>query len=282
MDVPSLRQRWLGAKLAELRLHAGIPSLAIAAERCRRSTGSLSRIENGLVGIPPRDIPPILDAYQVTDPAVRQKLMVVAAEIQQERRGWWVEHSDALAPSYVDLIRLEATATEIRTYETFLIPGLLQTEAYARVFVAAMRGLSSETEVEEFVTVRMTRKAVLTGGRPVVLRALINEAALRHPIGGTEIFREQIKYLCECADRPGVTVQVLPFTDRPHPGMSGAFTILKLPQLDVVHIEAMNTDMYLEDEHAVMQYLHAYDRLCEIAWSPEETVRYLAELADTL
>ncbi|MGW4643941.1 helix-turn-helix domain-containing protein [Sphaerisporangium sp. NPDC004334] len=282
MDVPSLRQRWLGAKLAELRLEAGIPSLAVAAERCRRSTGSLSRIENGLVGIPPRDIPPILDAYQVTDPAVRQKLMVVAAEIQQERRGWWVEHSDALSPSYVDLIRLEATATEIRTYETFLIPGLLQTEAYARVFVAAMRGLSSETEVEEFVAVRMTRKAVLTGGRPVVLRALISEAALRHPIGGAETFREQIKYLCECASRAGVTVQVLPFTDRPHPGMSGAFTILKLPQLDVVHIEAMNTDIYLEDEHAVTQYLRAYDLLCEIAWSPEETVRYLAELADTL
>ncbi|MEV6981454.1 helix-turn-helix transcriptional regulator [Sphaerisporangium sp. NPDC051017] len=282
MDTPSLRQRWLGTKLAELRQQAGIASLAVAAEKCKRSTGSLSRIENGLVGVPPRDIPAILDAYAVTDLGVRERLMVVAAEIQQERRGWWVEHSDALAPSYMDLIRLEATATQIRTFETYLIPGLLQTEAYARVFVSAMRGLSSETELEEFVAVRMTRKAVLTRDEPVVLRAVISEAALRHPIGGVEAFREQLQHLRECAAWPAVTVQILPFTDRPHPGMSGAFTILKLPQLDVAHIEAMNTDMYIEDEHAVGQYLHAYDRLCELALSPEDTDSLLTKMADTL
>ncbi|MEO3812465.1 helix-turn-helix transcriptional regulator [Sphaerisporangium sp. B11E5] len=282
VDTPSLRQRWLGAKLAELRLQAGIPSLAVAAEKCKRSTGSLSRIENGLVGIPPRDIPPILDAYEIADPAVREKLMVVAAEIQHERRGWWVEHSDALAPSYVDLIRLEAAATEIRTYETYLIPGLLQTEAYARVFVAAMRGLSSETELDEFVAVRMARKAVLTRDEPVVLRALISEAALRHPIGGAKTFKEQLGHLRRCATLPTVTVQVLPFMDRPHPGMSGAFTLLNLPQLTVAHIEAMNTDMYIEDEHGAMQYLRAYERLCELALTPEETDSFLEKLANTL
>ncbi|MEU3164876.1 helix-turn-helix transcriptional regulator [Streptosporangium sp. NPDC006930] len=281
-DIPSLRQRWLGAKLAELRAAAGIPSLAIAADKCKRSTASLSRIENGMVGIPPRDVPPILDAYGVTDPAVRDKLMVVAAEIQQERRGWWVEHGDALAPSYVDLIRLESTATEIQTYEAYLMPGLLQTEAYARTFVSAMQGLSSATELGEFVAVRAARKTILRRQEPVILRAVISEAALRHPIGGPEIFRDQIEYLRECAAWPNVTLQILPFTSQPHPGMSGAFTILRLPSLDVAHVETMNTDAYIEDEHSVEQYLRAFDHLCDLALSPDKSVSFLQEIAVTL
>ena len=131
-DTPSLRARWLGTKLAELRHHAGLKSLALAAEKTGRSTASLSRIENGVVYLPPRDLPPILDAYGVTDQRLRERLVIVAVEVQQERRGWWVDHGDLLSPSYLDLIRLEATATEIQTYETHFVPGLLQTEAYAR------------------------------------------------------------------------------------------------------------------------------------------------------
>jgi hypothetical protein len=91
-------------------------------EKTGRSTASLSRIENGVVYLPPRDLPPILDAYGVADQRLREQLMIVAVEVQQERRGWWVDHGDVLSPSYLDLILLEATATEIQTYETHFIP----------------------------------------------------------------------------------------------------------------------------------------------------------------
>ncbi|MET8145113.1 helix-turn-helix transcriptional regulator [Sphaerisporangium sp. NPDC005288] len=281
-DTPSLRQRWLGAKLAELRLAAGITSLAVAAEKCRRSTASLSRIENGLVGIPPRDIPPILDAYGVTDIGVRDKLMVVAAEVQQERRGWWVEHGDVLAPSYLDRIRLEATATAIWTYETSLVPGLLQTEAYARTFVSALAHFGSVAELDDFIAVRMERRAILVGPKPVVMRVVINEAALHHPIGGPEVFRDQLDHLSKVAESPHVTLQVLPFTGRPNPGLFGAFTLLRLPKLDVVHVETMNSDAYIEDERGVAQYVSAFDLLCDLALSPEETALLLAESASNL
>ncbi|MEU9885597.1 helix-turn-helix transcriptional regulator [Sphaerisporangium sp. NPDC051011] len=281
-DTPSLRQRWLGAKLAELRLAAGIASLAVAAEACRRSTASLSRIENGLVGIPPRDIPPILDAYRVTDPAVRERLMVVAAEVQQERRGWWVEHGDVLAPSYMDRIRLEATATAIWTYETCLVPGLLQTEAYARAFVSALAEFGSVPELDEFVAVRMARKTILEGERPATMRAVISEAVLHHPIGGPDIFRDQLDHLRKIAASPNVSLQVVPFMDQPNPGLFGAFTLLRLPSLDVVHVEAMNTDAYIEDERGVEQYIDAFDRLCDIALTEQESTTLLAESAASL
>ncbi|GGK97680.1 transcriptional regulator [Sphaerisporangium melleum] len=281
-DNPSLRQRWLGAKLAELRLAAGISSLAVAAEACRRSTASLSRIENGLVGIPPRDIPPILDAYRVTDPAVRERLMVVAAEVQQERRGWWVEHGDVLAPSYVDRIRLEATANAIWTYETCLVPGLLQTEAYARTFVSALADLGSVAEPDEFVAVRMNRRNILEGDEPVTMKAVINQAVLHHPIGGPEVFREQLDHLRKLAAWPNVSLRMVPFMSEPNPGFFGAFTLLRLPSLDVVHVEAMNNDAYFEDERSVAQYLAGFDRLCDLALTPEETIAILAESAASL
>lgn len=281
-ETPSLRQRWFGAKLAELRLRAGLTSLALAAEKCGRSTGSLSRIENGIVGIPPRDVLPILDAYGVTDPSVREKLMIVAGEVQQERRGWWVEHGDALAPSYLDLIRLEATATEIWTYEMSLIPGLLQTEAYARAFVSSLGELGSVSRLDEFITVRMNRKAIISRDEPVTLRAVISEAILRQPIGGEEIFRDQLQHLREYMTRPNVTLQVLPFLDRPNPGLFGAFSVLRLPSLDVVHVETMNTDAYIEDEHSVDQYLRAFERLTDLALKPAESDAFLRQIAVTL
>ncbi|MER5624526.1 DUF5753 domain-containing protein [Streptosporangium sp. NPDC002544] len=103
-------------------------------------------------------------------------------------------------------------------------------------------------------------------------------AALRHPIGGPEIFRDQI----ECAAWSDVTPQILPFTGRPHPGMSGAFTILRLPSLDIAHVETMNTDAYLEDEHSVERYLRAFDHLCDLALSPDKSDSFLREIAVTL
>jgi hypothetical protein len=281
METPSLRQRWLGTKLTDLRVQAGLASLAEAAPLIGRSPASLSRIENGVVAIPPRDVPPILDAYHVNDQNVRDRLMVVAAEIQLERRGWWVEHGDLLSPSYVDLIRLEATAEEILTFEVQIVPGLLQTDAYAHAASVASWAPTQE-ELEHFVTVRMNRKNVLEGEHPTTLHVILNEAALRNPIGGKEVFRDQLQHLREWEARDHVTIQVLPFTDRAHPGVTGAFTILRLPSLDAVHVELMSSDAYVEDDHGVARYLQAFDRLSKFALTPGESDSFIAKVVDTL
>jgi len=255
--------------------------MAEAAVLIGRSPASLSRIENGVVAIPPRDVPPILDVYRVNDQKARDRLMVVAAEIQQERRGWWVEHSDLLSPSYLELIRLEATATEIRTYEVQFVPGLLQTEAYARVAASAARDFGPE-EAEGFVAVRMNRREILFREQPIAFQVVLSEAALRNQLGGHDIFGEQVRHLGECASRDNITLQVLPFADHAHPGMAGAFTILRLPILDAAHVELMNSDIYVEDEASVRRYLMAFDRLSALALSPDESASFIAKLVDRI
>lgn len=280
-ETPSLRQRWLGAKLAELRQQAGLVLLTDAAARTGRSTASLSRIENGVVSIPPRDVPPILDAYGVTDSKVRDKLMIVAAEIQQERRGWWLEHGDVLSPSYIDLIRLEATAEEIWTYEIQIVPGLLQTEAYARTAALASWQPSAD-QLDEFVGVRMSRKTVLMREEPVTFRAILGEAALRNHLGGPRVFAEQLAHLRQCAKQPNVCLQVLPFMDKPHPGISAGFTVLRLPSLDVAHVELMGSDAYIEDEGAVEAHVRAFDSLSAEALDPAASDALISETMDRL
>jgi hypothetical protein len=105
---------------------------------------------------------------------------------------------------------------------------------------------------------------------------------LRHAIGGKEVFREQLTYVRDCGAWQNVTVQVLPFTSRPHPGMTGAFTLLRLPSLDVAHVEMLNSDAYIENERGVDQYLRAFARLSEMAFDPVESSQLIASVIDTL
>lgn len=281
-EVPSLRARWLGAKLAELRLKADLKSLAAAADKAGRSTASLSRIENGIVYLPPRDLPPILDAYGVTDGSLREKLLVIAMEIQEERRGWWLDHDDVLSPSYLDLIRLEATAKEIQTYETHFIPGLLQTEAYASAAATASWEAASPQDLNEFVSIRMNRQKIFARDVLVRLRVILSEAVLRHPVGGQQIFRDQLLRLGERAAAGEIALQVLPFGGQPHPGMAGAFTVLRLPSLDIVHVELMNSDAYIEDDASVAHYMTAFEQLSRLAATPDESEQLIAEAASRL
>jgi len=270
IETPSLRQRWLGAKLAELRVQAGFASMTETASVIGRSPASLSRIENGAVAIRPRDVSPILDAYRVENVEVRDRLMVVAAEIQQERRGWWCEYSDLLPPSHIDLIRLEATARAIQTYEMQLIPDLLQTEAYARAAALAHWDLAPG-QLERFVDVQMRRQKGLAGEDPLTLRVVLDEAALRTSLGGVEIFRDQLAHLRECAARPNVTLQVVPSTTGAHRGKASAFSILRLPTLDAVHITLLNSDIYAADDGSVQRYLTVFDTIAALALDPAES-----------
>jgi hypothetical protein len=213
---------------------------------------------------------------------MREKLMIAAVEVQQERRGWWLDHGDALSPSYLDLIRLEDTAAEIRTYETHFVPGLLQTEAYTRAVAAASWEPESEARLDEFTAVRMNRKTILARDEPIDFKVILSEAVLRHPVGGADVFGEQLQYLRACSTLRNICIQVLPFAGRPHPGMAGAFTALRLPSLDVVHVELMNSDAYIEDDVLVDQYLRAFEQLRGLALEPAESEEVIVQAIDTL
>ncbi|GAB3474645.1 helix-turn-helix domain-containing protein [Nocardiopsis coralliicola] len=275
-DAPSLRQRWLGERLGQLR-HDVAMSLAQAATATERSTASLSRIENGLVALRPRDVRPILDAYRVTDTDLRETIIAVAGEIQTERRGWWVDHHDHVSPGYLDLLRLEGTATAIGVYATGVIHGLLQHPDYARAAVAATGDFPSEQALEDFLALRTQRQKILTREDDAVpLHAVLHESLLHQPLGGTKVFQRQLDHLLECANRSTITVQVLPMGAE-HPALAGAFTLLSLARLDVVHVELMTSDVYVEDAAGVARYREAFSTLASLAHGPDDSAALIAE-----
>ncbi|MEY9211459.1 helix-turn-helix domain-containing protein [Thermobifida halotolerans] len=280
-DEPSLRQRWLGTRLAQLRRELGL-SLQEASSRAERSTASLSRIENGLVALPPRDVRPLLDAYGVADTDLRETLIAVAGEVQAERRGWWVEHDDRLAPSYLDLVRLEATATRIRTFEVGVIPGLLQHERYARTAIRATSGAElSEEELDHFVSVRKQRQQILTRDEdPVEFHAVIHEALLHQHLDEPDVRTAQLRRLVEHARRPNITVQVLPVTASTHPALTGAFTLLSMHRLEIAHVELMTSDVYIEEPASIQRYQAAFAALAELSLSPEASAELLSDKID--
>jgi hypothetical protein len=159
---------------------------------------------------------------------------------------------------------------------------LLQTEAYARAVAVASWEPESATLLDEFVAVRMNRKNVLTRATSIRLKVIVSEAVLRHPVGGPEVFGEQLRYLRARAATGEVFLQILPFGAQPHPGMAGAFTVLRLPSLDVAHIELMNSDAYIEDEVSVDQYMGAFKGLSALALSSTKSDQLIAGMADML
>lgn len=281
-ETPSLRQRWLAAKMQELRIAAGFESLSTAGEALLRSKASVSRLESGSVVLPIRDYPPILDAYGVTDQKLRETILSVAEEIREERRGWWVHHGDVLTPSYIDLIRLEGTCTLIRTYQAQIIPGLLQTEAYAREVSPATREWADSKELDQFVAVRMARQEAAWGREePLRFQAVLHEAALRQIVGSQEIHHEQLHHLTELIDRPNIEFKIITREAGAHAGLLGDFTILTLPnpEIDAVLVETAAGDVYVEDSVGVGRYTWAFDRLREVSLSPRQSRDLILELA---
>jgi hypothetical protein len=201
------------------------------------------------------------------------------------QRGWWDAYSDTLGPEYTALIALEAEAESVRWYSPMLVPGLLQTEQYAREVIRSGLLIAPPGEVERRVQVKMTRQRVLTGNSPPRLRVVLDEAAILRTVGGADVMREQLAHLAEIAGRPAITVQVLPLTAGPHPATTGEFTILGFPDLiapDVVYLENMTSDLYVEREGEVYRYGMAFDRLRELALTPQQSAQLITERADSI
>jgi transcriptional regulator with XRE-family HTH domain len=267
---PTVRRMQLGARLRRLREAKGI-SREAAGYTIRASESKISRMETGRVGFKPRDIADLLTLYEVGD-AEREVLTALAQEANSP--GWWHPYGDLLATWFQYYLDLEAAATLIRCYEVQFVPGLLQTEEYARAVIRLGYGDEDPVEVDRRVRVRMVRKQLLDRPEPPRLWAVVDEAVLRRPIGGPGVMRRQVEALRQACTHPAVWLQVLPFRAGGHAAAGGAFTILRFAEAeltDVVYLEHLTSALYLDKREDVEKYTAAAGRLGIEAEPPERT-----------
>ena len=277
---PTVQRMLVGAKLRRLRTDLGL-SREEAAEAIRASEWKIHRLENGQVGFKERDLVDLLDRYQVSDPAEVDELLAMAREANAP--GWWQRYGDVLPQWFRAYVDLESAATLIRTYEGQFIPGLLQTDDYMRAVIHGAHLDESAEEVGRRVRLRMARQTLLTREHPPRLWAVVDEAALRRPVGGREVMRGQVERLIEAAKLPNVTLQVLGFDSGAHPAMVGSFSVLRFPDQelpDVVYLEHLTSASYLNKPDEVDRYLHVMESICVRAAPPERTVELLDQILD--
>jgi transcriptional regulator with XRE-family HTH domain len=274
---PTVQRLVLGGQLHRLRESRGI-SAEQAADAIRGSHSKISRMEHGRVGFKERDVGDLLTLYGVTDSEERAALLNLAREANTP--GWWHAYSDILPNWLEPYVGLEAAASVIRTYEVQLVPGLLQTEGYARALIR-QGSAASEDEIARRGELRASRQEILRRPDAPQLWAVVDEGALRRPVGGAEVVREQIRHLMEMAERPAITLQILPFHAGPHAAMGGPFTILRFaePDLaDVVYIEQLTSALYLDKPTEVDSYLEVMEQLCLQADDAASTIKTLDKI----
>jgi transcriptional regulator with XRE-family HTH domain len=279
---PTVQRIVLGAQLRRLREGRDITTEQ-AAEAIRGSHSKISRMEHGRVGFKDRDVADLLTLYGVTDPTVRDSLLSLAREAGNP--GWWHDYGDLLPHWFEPYISLEAAASVIRNYEVQFVPGLLQTEGYAREVIRLGYQAISDQELNRRVELRMGRQRLLSRPSPPRLWAALDEAVLRRPIGGPGVMRGQVAHLIEMAENPAVTVQIVPFSVGGHSAAGGPFAILRFaePELsDVVYLEQLTSALYLEKAPEVDRYLEVMERLCVQAESAADTVKLLQQIRDDL
>ena len=272
---PTVRRMLVGARLRRLRTDSGL-SRDQAAQTIRASEWKIHRLENGQVGFKERDLIDLLHLYQVTDPSEVADFLTLAREANTP--GWWHHYGDVLPQWFRTYVDLESAATLIRTYEGQFVPGLLQTDDYIRAVVRGAHLEESGDEVGRRVRLRMARQTLLTRDHPPRLWAVIDEAALRRPVGGPEVMRGQLERLIEATKLPNITLQLLPFNSGAHAAMVSAFSILRFagPELpDVVYLEHLTNAVYLDRRQEVERYLDAMELLCVDSEPPARTLELL-------
>jgi transcriptional regulator with XRE-family HTH domain len=281
-------RRQLGRYLRDLRGEAGLTARA-AARDLERSEPTLWRIETGQVAVRSLDVKAMCDLYGAT-PEMTQALMALAKETKA--RGWWQGYGDVL-PEWFDLyIGLEAAAAKISTYESDLVPGLLQSEQYARTLITADNPEVSEDEIERRVGLRMGRQAILR--RPIdppALQVALSETVLRRPVGGSEVMAAQLNRLAEVADLPNVALRVVPFAAGYHAGiLSGAFALLHFPlngggtesEPPTVFADMYTGGLYLDKPNEIQRYSRAFGETWETALDEQASANLIGKTAEEL
>jgi transcriptional regulator with XRE-family HTH domain len=266
--APTVLRILLGTQLRRLRESRGVTAQA-AAKAIRGSESKISRIELGRNAVREVDIADLLNLYGITDSAEREQLLTLASQANQQ--GWWHRYQDVLPNWFQSYIGLEESAESIRSFDNQFVPGLLQTEDYA--LAVFQLGAYTDVETDRLVYLRKERQRRFASGG-LRLWAIIDEVALRRPVGNADLMRAQLEHLADISVRPGLTLQVTPFLTGASYAAPSSFSILSfavddLP--DVVYVEQLTSAMYLDKRADVDRYAEAMEHIRATSYTPEQT-----------
>ena len=277
---PTARHRRLIVELKRLREERGL-SREQVADRIGTSETSIFRYEKGETRPQPAVVAAMLDVYGATT-AERDELLEMARDAR--KRGWWHRHRQTLKPGFDSYIGLEAAASIVRTYEAQTVPGLLQTEAYARANIVATSLNMVPAGIEERLSVRLSRQDLITRSTDrVQIIAVLDEAVLHRQVGGPQAMREQIRHLIAMAALPNVVIHILPFAAGAHPGMEGPFCLLSFPEpddTDLVYLEQATSGLVPEEPEEVRRYTLMFGTLLGKALPAEELVAVMEKITE--
>lgn len=277
-STPTTRMRELGERLRALRLDAGY-TVEGAAEQLLVSASKISRLETAARKPSARDVRDLCRLYGVGDDE-RDQLMSLAAQAQETS---WYQETDYL-PGFRTFIGLEQAASDILEWQPIVVPGLLQTQAYARHLVENLRpdGEWSAEQVTDIVAARARRQEVLRGPSPPRLHVVIEELVLRRAVGGEQVMAEQVAHLVRMAAQPDITVQVIPAATGAHPCLDGPYIVLGFAdhsQRDVVYTENPAGALFVDKESVVQQHRDLFDYLAtRVALDEAASLDLLREL----
>lgn len=272
---PTVRRRRLGAELRRLR-EAHSLKLEEVAEQLGLAPSTLSRIETGKAPTKSAYLTAMLGMYGVDDPGARKVLVDMARE--GHRKGWWSIYDDVLPSGFDIYVGLEAEACGLRSYETDVVHGLLQTTDYALAVLRELRPRDSDEQIRRVVDLRMQRQRLLDQDPPLDLWLILDEGAIRRNIGGTAVMRPQLEHLVQASRWSNVTLQVLAFGSGAHAGLTGPFSILEFPERsdeDVAYTESVGGMIYMEKDREVRLCAEAFDRMRAAALSPAASVELI-------
>lgn len=286
---PTVLKLRLGAEMRRFRQAAGLTCLQVAdrlkdvAAGTNWSETKVSRIETAKISVHPGDIDELLKFYGIVGEQ-HETLITIARKARQ--RGWWHVYGDVLPEWFTIFIDIETEASMIRTYQSDLVPGLLQTEAYAHAIIASTADPVSPSEIDRRVTARIARQEVLTQDPPLRYSVVLDESALRRTVGGKGVLRQQLEHLSKVAQLPNVTIRVLPFAAGEFAGAGfGAFVILEFGDLalpQVVYVDHLTGALYLDKEREVRAYSSAFEQLSTVALSRQDSADLITSIAEDL
>lgn len=278
---PTVRRKRLGIELRRLREQAGLTCEEVG-QRLDCSGTRISRIETGRINAKPGDVRELLDTYGVTGPEA-DSLVQLAREAR--RKGWWHTYGRLLPTWFEAYVGLEAEAVRLRDFQSMVVPGLLQTEDYARAVLRTAPTAGSVENIDQQVALRMQRQGILAQASPPDLWVVLSESVLRVQVGGSAVMRAQLRRLIDVAERSNVTMQVLPFTTAAHVQPISPFTILEFPDVadpTVVYLEHLTGNLFLESEDEVRRYTVVFDHLRAEALGTGQSIDLIAHVANEM
>ncbi|MER5549666.1 DUF5753 domain-containing protein [Streptomyces sp. NPDC002589] len=274
--APTVLQIVLGRRLAALRDAAGLTA-AEAAKQLRTAATTITRMEKAEVALKFANARALLEIYEVSRKEAQEFLTLLD---QANKPGWWQSFRDALPSWFGVYVSLEDAATQVRVYEPHVVPGLLQTEDYARAVLQVGLPRPDADVLERRVGLRTARQELLNRSpEPPHLWVVMEETALRRKVGDRSTMVAQLDRLLHAAELPNVTLQVCTFEGGLHPGGFGPFTLFRIPELpDIACIDSLSRVHYTEDAQETALYREALDHMTAYALSADDTKNFISDV----